>query len=92
MAAIVEEDYVSAADLLAIFSFDHGGWRRVPVVSGHIPHDWFKAQFARDAQGGGAAAAEWRTEEIGVISNRILYRARGTATIPGEFGRALEGQ
>ena len=74
VAAIVEEDYVAAADLLCDFAFDHGGRRRVPVVASDIPHDRFKAQFARDAEDGGAAAAEWGAEEIGVFSDRILQR------------------
>ena len=72
VTAIVEKDYVAAANFGSDFLFDYGGWRGVPVVAGDVPHDWFEAEFTGDAEYGRAASAEGRAEEIGVGADGLL--------------------
>lgn len=72
VAAIVEKDYVAAANFAGDFALDCGGWRGVPVVAGDVPHDWFEREFAGDTEHGGAASAEGWAEEIGVVADGIF--------------------
>jgi len=92
VSTIVEEDYVTAADLLCYFPFDCRGWGRVPVIAGDIPHYRLKAQIARDAERGGAASAERRAEETGVISDRILQSRAAVGKLLVNLCGALQRQ
>ncbi len=85
VTAIVEKDYVAAANLAGHFSLDYGGWRRVPVVAGDVPHDWFEAEFAGDAEHGGTASAEGRAEEIGVFADGILQCGSAGGEFTSDF-------
>ena len=69
VAAIVQKNDVSAASLVCDFVLDVLGRRRVPVVSGDIPHDRLEAESARDAQDSGAASAERWPKEIGMTAH-----------------------
>lgn len=81
VAAVVEEDYVAAADVCRDFAFYNCCGRGVPVVAGYVPHDGLEAEFAGDAENGWAAASEGRAEEIRVLTGGVLD---GVATL-GEF-------
>ncbi len=72
VASIVEEDDIAAANLPGDLAFDYGGRRGVPVIAGDVPHDRFEVEFAGYAENGGAASAEGRTEEIGMLADGIL--------------------
>lgn len=64
VAAVVEKDDVTAVNPAGHFLLNYRGWRRVPVVSSDVPHDGLEAEFAGDAEHGGSASAEGRSEEI----------------------------
>src|ERR1700745_1426801 len=64
MAAVVQQNYVTASNLLCDLLFDRSGRWRIPVVARHIPHHRLKAQFPRDAENGGSPASERRAEQI----------------------------
>jgi hypothetical protein len=72
VAAIVEKNYVAAANLSGYFLLDCRSWGRVPIVAGDVPHDGFETEFASDAERGGAAPAEGWAEEIRVIAEGIV--------------------
>ena len=72
MTSIMEQDHVAAANLFCHLVLDRRCWRRVPVVTGYVPHDRLQAQVAGDAEHGGAASAKGRAEEIGMLADRIL--------------------
>jgi hypothetical protein len=92
VAAIVEEDYVAAADLICDFLFDHGGRRRGPVVAGYVPHYGIEAEFAGDAENGGAACTERRAEEIRVLSDGIFNGGVAGSEFLANFSGAFERQ
>src|ERR1700722_4621767 len=71
MTSIVEEDYIAAVNLAGDVALDFSGGRGGPVVAGHIPHDWRKANFARHAQRRGATRTEWGTEETGRYADSV---------------------
>ena len=72
VTAVVEKDYVAAADVVGDLALDCGGGWGVPVVAGDVPHDGFEAEFAGDAENGGAASAEGWAEEIGGFADCIF--------------------
>lgn len=72
VAAVMEKNYVASVNFAGYLLLDYGRWRGVPIVAGDVPHDWFEAEFAGDAEYGGAASAEGRAEEIGVVADGIL--------------------
>lgn len=92
VAAIMEENDAAAANLAGYFLLDYGRWRGVPIVAGDVPHDWFEAEFAGDAEYGGAASAEGRAEEIGVVADGILQCRVAFGEFMLYFGFALEGE
>src|SRR3977135_4453412 len=69
--ATMEQNDVPTTNLLCDLSFDDCGGRRIPVVAGDIPEDRFEAQFARNAQDCGPAAAERRTEQIAMFAHGV---------------------
>ena len=64
VSAVMQQDHIPASNVLGDFLFDHRGRRAVPVVAGDVPQDGFKAEFASNAEYGGAAASEGWAEEI----------------------------
>ena len=46
--------------------------RRVPVVSGDVPHHWSEAKLFCGAQHVGAAGTEWRAKPLHGFTGRIL--------------------
>ena len=74
VAAIVQQDYIAAPNLLLDFALDHFCWRGVPVVAGDSPHDRFETQLAGDMQDGGTATSEGWTEEVGMLADCVLER------------------
>ncbi len=92
MPAIVQQDHITAANLFRDLVFDRRGWRRVPVVTRNVPHDWLQAQFSGYAKHGGAASPEGRTKEIGGSADRILQSIAALGEFLPDFGFALEDQ
>jgi len=92
VTAVVEEDYVAAADLAGYFLFDHGAWRSVPVVASDVPHDWSEAQLAGDAEDAGAASSEGGAEEIGMFANCVFESRAAGGEFLANFSRAFESQ
>ena len=74
VAAIVQEDYIAAANLLLDFSLDHFCRRGVPVVAGDIPHDRLETQPAGDIEDCGTATSERWTKEVGVLADCVPER------------------
>src|SRR3984893_2048636 len=66
MSAIVQQDHIPASNLASYLSLDVlDGWR-VPVVTGHIPHDWFQSHVPRDPQHGRAPTSKRWPKQVGV--------------------------
>src|ERR1700688_617644 len=92
MAAVVQQNYVAASNLLCDLPFDHSGRWRTPVVARHIPHYRLKAQFAGDAKDRGAASAKGRTEKIRMPANGALQCVAAFGKFLSNFASALEDQ
>jgi hypothetical protein len=72
VAAIVEQNDISSADLLCAFLFDYCCRRPVPIVPSDIPHDGLKPKFLRNAQNYWPTRTKWGPEKIGVLTDRVL--------------------
>src|ERR1700730_19054561 len=92
VSAIVQQDHVSASNLARHLSLDVLGRRRVPVVAGHIPHDWFQSHLSRDAEYHRATAPERRAEQIGVFSHGVGQRVFAVRELRFKPGAALENE
>jgi len=92
VAAIVEEDYVAPANVAGDLALDCGGGWGVPVVSGYIPHYGLQAYLPSNVENGGAASTEGRTEEIGVLADRVLQGGFASSELPSDFGFTLEDE
>ena len=92
VAAVVQEDYIAAANLLLDFSLDHFCWRGVPVVAGDIPQDRLETQPAGDIEDCGTATSEGWTEEVGVLADCVLERCSAVAELLAHLHCTLERQ
>src|SRR6202140_1202982 len=92
MAAVVQQNYVAASNLLCDLPFDHSGRWRTPVVARHIPHYRLKAQFAGDAKDRGAASAKGRAEQIRMPANGALQCVAAFGKFLSNFASAFEDQ
>ena len=90
VAAIVQQDYTTAASPLCDLTLDYRCRRSVPVVAGYVPHDGFEAEFTGDAKDGGAACAEGRAEEVGMVADCILESGATLLKLTADFRVALE--
>ena len=64
VTSIVQQNYVSTADLRTDFLLDKFRRSRLPVVPGYIPHDRFETQLPGDPKHCRPSATPWRTEQI----------------------------
>lgn len=92
MTPIVQEDYVAAMNLVSDLALDFGGGWGSPVISGYVPHDWFKPKFAGDAEHGGTTPAEWGTKKIGMLPDCVLQNRAAMLKFLANFSLALKSQ
>jgi hypothetical protein len=92
VAAVVQQDYVTASNLLCDLLFNRSGRRRIPVVTCHIPHHRLKAQFTGDAKDRGAPSAERRAEQIRMLANSALQCVAAFGEFLSNLASALEDQ
>jgi hypothetical protein len=92
VTSVVEEDDVSALNFFGDFLFNFCCWRAVPVVAGNVPHNGFEAEFADDTKNGRTAAAERRTEKIGVRAHGVFDCGAAVEEFAADFFLAFENQ
>ena len=98
VVAVVEQDIGSSSALAHSFEAPlhftqyAGGTNRSPVIAHHVPLHERKAEFARDAQHGGAACAVRRTHVEDGSAEDILERLTAAAKLLTDDAVRLPGE
>ena len=74
MPAVMKQNHVPAADLSGDSLLDEFRRRRVPVVTGHIPHDGFESKLPHHAENPRPPSAPRRAKEIRLLADSVADR------------------
>src|SRR5579863_10497107 len=79
MTAIMQQNHIASANLLAYFSFYVFRWFSFPIPASHIPHHRLQTKGARNFQSARPTSSKWRPKKPGMFSHGVR---QGLLTIP----------
>src|SRR6201987_494038 len=86
----MQQNHITAADLSGYARDNSFGWRRIPVVTGDVPHDGVKCQRTRDAERSRTPPAKRRPKQAWPLSSGIFERAGAAFKLRARFTTAGE--